>query len=147
MKVLSIFLWLLLFSAGALKAQPQDDERVTAALEKIASTTPEGRELLRQVQKMRPEVNGCKSTRRLIELVEDYSTKKGDYNILPIGWFASKKTTTKNWKIVFYYKDYLKTYQAAEWEYNPLRGIIYPWEFTNAPLFWTKAGRKKPCGY
>jgi hypothetical protein len=73
---------------------------------------------------------------------------KGDYNIFPIGWFVAQKKTIdpiRRWKVVFYYKDYLKNFHEAEWEYNPETKQLYAFELKNAPTFWTELGRKKPC--
>jgi hypothetical protein len=86
-----MLLLVFFFSAGAMNAQTREEERVTAALEKISTMTPEGHEMLIKVQKMKPEVNECLSTKTLIEMVKEFSTNKGDYNIFPIGWFVREK--------------------------------------------------------
>lgn len=122
------------------KPQTAKDPKLVKFEENIAKTTPEGKEFIEKAKVMKPEVNEQISTKTLGELVEDYAKNKGDFNLKPIGWEASEKKTTKNWKLVFYYQDFSNQYQAAEWEYNPTSKKLYPFEYINAPLFYTGVG-------
>ena len=72
----------------------------------------------------------------LERLIEINAKKKGEHNLTPIGWAAAIKRIGR-WKIVFYYQDYDKKYQAAEWEYNPDEITLYPFDLNNAPQFWS----------
>lgn len=120
---------------GPLKAKASKDPKITAAEEKISKTSPEGKEIIEKVQGMKPEVNEQASAMTLKEKVEDYTKNKGDFGITPIGWEASKKKTTERWKVLLYYQDWQKQLQAAEWEYDPKAEKVYPFELTNAPVF------------
>ncbi|MFP5263642.1 MAG: hypothetical protein ACLGJB_17315 [Blastocatellia bacterium] len=123
---------------GPLKAKASKDPKIAAAEEKINKTSPEGKEIIEKVQGMKPEVNEQLSSMTLKEKVEDYTKNKGDFGITPIGWEASKKKTER-WKVLFYYQDYQKQLQTAEWEYDPKAEKVYPFEVNNAPMFWESA--------
>lgn len=107
---------------------------------KIDKTTPEGKEMIEKVKAMKPEVNEQVSAKTLGEIVDNYTNNMGNLGIKPIGWESSQKKTTNNWKIVFYFQDYNNQYLNAEWEYNPETKKLYPFEFQQAPTFWTGVG-------
>src|SRR5215813_3833846 len=113
-------------------AAPKKDPRITAIEQRIAQTTPEGKQILEKVQAMKPEVNEQASGKTLKELVDDYAKNKGDYNLSPIGWEASQKKSGK-WKVGFDFQDWQKQIQAAEWEFDPQANKLYPFEFQQAP--------------
>lgn len=123
----------------AAKTQTAKDPKLAKFEENIAKTTPEGKEFIEKAKVMKPEVNEQVSAKTLGEIVDNFSKNMGDFNIKPIGWEASEKKTTKNWKLVFYYQDYSNQYTAAEWEYNPVTKKLYPFELNYAPTFWTGA--------
>ncbi|MEW6129193.1 MAG: hypothetical protein AB1757_19290 [Acidobacteriota bacterium] len=122
------------------KPQTAKDPKLVKFEENIAKTTPEGKDFIEKAKAMKPKVNDQISSKTLGELIEDYSKNKGDFNIKPIGWASEEKKTNKNWKLVFYYQDFSNQYLSAEWEYNPQTKELYPFEFTNAPQFWTGVG-------
>jgi hypothetical protein len=122
--------------------QTQQDERLARILETISKTSEEGLKVIDRIQGMRPEVNDKQSTKTLTEVVEDYAFNKAGYNIGVIGWAASRKEILPperlgRWRIVFYYRDWAKQYQTAEWEYNEDTNRLYPFETDNAPGFWS----------
>jgi hypothetical protein len=123
----------------ASKPKVDADPKRAKFQEAIDKTTPEGKEMVEKVKAMKPLVNEQLSAKPLGEIIEDYATNKGSFNIKPIGWAASEKGN-KNWKIVYYYQDYSNQYTAAEWEYNPETKSLYPFEFENAKTFWTGVG-------
>jgi hypothetical protein len=115
---------------------PPKDPKIAAIDERVAKTTPEGKQVIEKVQALKPEVNDQPSGKTLAEVVEDYSKNKGPaYNITPLGWEASQKKSGR-WKIAFNYQDWQKNILVAEWEYNPENNKIYPFEFENAKGFW-----------
>ncbi len=124
----------------AAKTQTAKDPKLAKFEENIAKTTPEGKDFIEKAKAMKPEVNEQVSAKTLGEVVDNFAKNMGDFNIKPIGWEASEKKTTKNWKLVFYYQDYSNQYTSAEWEYNPVTKKLYPFEVINAPTFWTGAG-------
>jgi hypothetical protein len=131
------------------KPNRQDEERFAKIQDRIYKTTPEGREILKKNQKMKPEVNERLSSKNLEDSVLGYSQKAGKDKIYPIGWAASEKNVRagsekkgNRWRINFYFQDIQKQYLTAEWEYNKETGQLYPFEFQNAPLFWAKPKRK-----
>jgi len=145
---------LILFIAGcdhkpappAVKAQK--DPKIAAIEDRIAKTTPEGKEIIQKAQGMKPEVNGLVSTKTIAEMVDDYAKTKGAYNITPIGWEASQKklqTGQKKgkWKVAFGYQDWQKQVLVAEWEYDADVDKVYPFEKDNAPQFYSDEGAKK----
>jgi hypothetical protein len=123
------------------KAKPEvaADPKRAPIQEKIDKTTPEGKEMIEKVKAMKPEVNEQVSALPLGEIVDDYAKNKGSFNIKPIGWEASQKKNN-NWKIAFHFQDYNNQYRDAEWEYNPETKKLYPFEFDQAPTFWTGVG-------
>jgi hypothetical protein len=123
----------------AAKPKVDADPKRARFQEAIDKTTPEGKDMVEKVKVMKPEVNEKVAAKPLGEIIDDYATNKGEFNIKPLGWTASQKAT-KNWKVAYYYQDYLGQYNAAEWEYNPETKKLYPFEFTNAPTFWTDIG-------
>lgn len=147
-KTISCLILLVLFTACGQKPLEQQSAKTQAAKdpklakfeENIAKTTPEGKAFIEQAKAMKPVIEKQVSTKTLGELVDDFSKNKGTYNMKPIGWEASQKKTSKNWKLVFYYQDYTDQYRAAEWEYNPDTKELYPFEFTNAKDFWSGVG-------
>lgn len=137
---------LLLLVGCAEKPQPtttkpkvDTDPKRAKFQEAIDKTTPEGKEMIEKIKAMKPLVNEQLSAKPLGEIIDDYATNKGDFNIKPIGWAASLKSN-KNWKIVYYYQDYSNQYTAAEWEYNPETKTLYPFEYDYAKTFWTGVG-------
>ena len=126
-------------------AKAQKDPKIAAVEERIAKTTPEGKDIIEKVRAMKPEVNEQLSTKTVQEMVDDYSKNKGAYNITPIGWEAVQKKLlpgekTGRWKVVFDYQDYNKQVLSAEWEYNTDTNKLYPFEKDNAPQFWSNEG-------
>jgi len=119
----------------------QDEERFAKIQDSIYKTTPEGREILKKVQQIKPEVNERLSGKTLEQIVTENSQKQGNDKIFPIGWVATQKVQNC-WKIGFYYQDFWKQYLYAEWEYDQKTGKLYPFEFQNAPMFWDKSKRK-----
>ena len=145
-KTSSLIIFLLLLvgctekpQPASTKPKPENDPKRAAFQKTIDATTQEGKDLIEKVKAMKPEVNEQISAKPLGEIIDDYATNKGDFNIKPIGWAASQKGN-KNWKIVYYYQDYSNQYVTAEWEYNPETKKLYPFEFNNAPTFWTSVG-------
>ncbi|HYL97442.1 MAG TPA: DUF3071 domain-containing protein [Blastocatellia bacterium] len=116
---------------------PREDPQVTAIKDQIAKTTPEGKTIIEKAWTLKPVVNERVSGKTLGDVVNDYTNNKGPYNITAIGWEAAKKSSGR-WKIIFHYRDYQKHYLAAEWEYNPEANSLYPFDFNNAPQFWTE---------
>jgi hypothetical protein len=121
----------------ATKPKADTDPKRAKFQEAIDKTTPEGKDMVEKVKAMKPLVNDKVAAKTLGEITDDFASKNGEYNTKPIGWAASQKGTTKNWKIVYYYQDYQGQYNTAEWEYNPDSKQLYPFEFTNAPTFYT----------
>ena len=122
---------------AAAKPKADSDPKRAKFQEAIDKTTPEGKDMIEKIKAMKPLVNDKVAAKSLGEITDDFATKNGEYNTKPIGWAASQKGTTKNWKVVYYYQDYQGQYNAAEWEYNPDSKQLYPFEFTNAPTFYT----------
>ena len=125
----------------------QQDAKLAAILERISTTSPEGKQVIEKIKVLKPEVNEQVSTKTLGEMVDEYAKNEGAYNITPIGWEASQKKPLpdeKNgrWKIVFYYQDWQKQLLAAEWEYNADTNKLYPFERHNALQFWNAAPQK-----
>jgi hypothetical protein len=145
----SLIILLLLTGCGQkvapTKAKADKDPKRVALEEKIARTSPEGKQMIEMVKGMKPEVNDQLSAKTLGELIEDYEKNKGAYNISTIGWEASQKAVrpqekTGRWKVLFHYQTFDGQLQAAEWEYNPETKKLYPFERNNAPTFWTAVG-------
>jgi hypothetical protein len=146
---LTLTLWIspvlisLSFCLNSTRAfQAQDDEKLERILGTISATSKDGLKILDKVQDMKPEVNARKSTKTLIDIVQDYAFNKGAYNIAVLGWAASRSEVTSGevlgrWKIVLYYRDWEKQHQSAEWEYNEETNKLYPFEKDNAPGFWS----------
>jgi len=138
----------------AVLGRSQQDEQLATILDKISKTSQEGLLVLDRIHNMKPEVYDEQSNKTLIEVVQDYAFNKGAYNISIIGWEASPKKilpseTLARWKIVLYYRDWQKLYQAAEWEYNAEKNTLYPFEKVNAPGFFSNeaerpARRRRP---
>jgi hypothetical protein len=124
---------MLLFAPSPQERPIQnEDARSKAINEEIANTTPEGKEIIERVKRMLPEINSKLSTLPLEKLVEKFEKEK---NVTPVGWAAARKRISGRWKILFYYQDETKEYKTAEWEYNPDKVLLYPFEFNNAPQF------------
>jgi hypothetical protein len=120
----------------------QENTKLTAIQERISKTSEDGLRIIERVKRLEPVVSEQPSAARLIDIVDEYSAKKGRYNIIPVGWEASQKDDG-HWKIVFYYQDFLDRYKAAEWEYDEETNKLYPFERDNAPQFWTSVRLKK----
>jgi hypothetical protein len=118
------------------------DPRVTAIEERVAKTTGEGKKMIERAKGLKPLVNEQLSGKTLGEVVDDFANNKGAYNINVIGWEASEKKN-KRWKIVLNFQDYQKAFLAAEWEYNPETGYLYPFELQNAKIFFAAEGAVK----
>jgi len=121
------------------------DPKIAAIEERIAKTTPEGKEIIEKVQAMKPEVNEQLSTKTLKEMVEHYEKEMGAYNISSIGWEASQKkllpgAKSPRWKVAFSYQDWQKQLLTAEWEYDADAKKVYPFEKDNAPQFYSNEG-------
>ena len=130
---------------GPVAAKAQKDPKVAAIEDRVAKTTPEGKQIIEKVLAMKPEVNEQYSTKTLGEIVDDYAKNKGAYNITPIGWEAAQKKPLAGekkgrWKVAFGYQDWQKQTLIAEWEYNLDTGKLYPFEKDNATGFWTNEG-------
>jgi hypothetical protein len=124
------------------------DPKLAGIKADIAKTTPDGLAMIEKVKAMKPEVNEQASSKTLTEVIDDWKTNKGEYNINEIGWVATQKKSGR-WKIIYHYRPYTKEYLAAEWEYNPQTGKLYPFDLTNAPQFWagpTDADKKAKKG-
>ena len=129
-------------------AKANKDPKIAALEEKIAKTTPEGKQIIAKVQAMKPEVNEQLSTKTLSEMVDEYAKNKGAYNINAIGWDASQKKLlpgekSGRWRVAFNYQDYQKQVLTAEWEYNADKNKLYPFEQYNAPGFYSNEGAEK----
>lgn len=129
-------------------AKANKDPRIAAIEDRIAKTTPEGKQIIAKAQEMKPEVNAQLSGKTLSEMVDQYAKNMGAYNISPIGWEASQKKLlpgekSGRWKIAFSYQDYQKQLLTAEWEYNADTNKLYPFEKDNAPQFFGEAEDKK----
>jgi hypothetical protein len=125
---------------AATKPKADADPKRARFQEAIDKTSPEGKEMVEKIKAMKPLVNEKVAAKSLGEITDDFATKMGEFNTKPLGWTASQKGTSKNWKVVYYYQDYLGQYNSAEWEYNPDSKQLYPFEFTNAPTFFTDIG-------
>jgi hypothetical protein len=123
-------------SAGSAKPAQPKDPKVAAIQERIDKTSPEGKQVIQDVQAIKPEVNEQPSGKTLGEIVDNYAKNNGAYNISPIGWEASKKKNGR-WKVAFNYQDWQKQLLFAEWEYIPETKKLYPFEFQNAKEFWS----------
>jgi hypothetical protein len=120
----------------------QYDSRLRIIKERIANTTPEGHLILKKVKGIKPNVNDQFASKPLGEIVKDFEQGKGMFKIHAFGWEALKKKHSGNWKIAFYYRKEETEYVIdAEWEYNPKTQKLYPFEFPNAPDFWTRTGK------
>lgn len=128
-------------------AKANKDPKVAAIEDRIAKTTPEGKQIIAKAQAMKPEVNAQLSAKTLNEMIDDYAKNKGAYNISQIGWEASQKKLLPGekagrWKVAFSYQDYQKQLLTAEWEYNADTNKLYPFEKDNAPQFFGEAEKK-----
>ena len=121
--------------SAAPAKNPSKDPKMAAVQERIDKTTPEGKQIVEKVRGMKPEVNDQAAGKSLGEIVDNYATANGEYNIKPIGWEASQKKSGR-WKVAFNYQDWQKQFLVAEWEYNPESNKLYPFEFQNAKEFW-----------
>src|SRR5262249_12668745 len=118
-------------SASKPAAAQSKDPKIAAIEEKVNKTTPEGKAMIAKVQSMKAEVNEQESSKTIQEMTDQYAKESGAYNITPIGWEAYQKKPLPNekagrWKVVFHYQDWQKIVLAAEWEYNPESGKVYP---------------------
>lgn len=126
--------------AGPAKSQAAEDPKIKAVKDSIAKMTPEETAVVEKVKAMKPELNGLASGRPLSEEINDYATTKGAFNIIPVGWTASRKTASgreKRWKVIFNYQDFKKQFVTAEWEYDPDTNKVYPFDQENARIFWS----------
>ncbi|HET9529743.1 MAG TPA: hypothetical protein VFQ92_05285 [Blastocatellia bacterium] len=149
-KIIPSFILLFLLAGCGQKASPtkaraEKDPKRAALEERIAKTTPEGKQMVETVLGMKPEVNDQPSSKTLRDIIEDYEKNKGAYNITSIGWEASQKAVRQGekegrWKLLFHYQTFDGQLQSAEWEYNPDTKKLYPFERNNAPTFWTGVG-------
>jgi hypothetical protein len=115
---------------------PKEDPKIEAIKAEIAKTTPDEKAMIDKCLAMKPEVNGKQSAMTLQEVVNDYATNKGDYDLHVIGWEA-KFLSNKKWKISLNYQDYQKALTKAEWWYDPDTNKLYPFETKYAPVFWS----------
>ncbi|HEY6332174.1 MAG TPA: hypothetical protein VI756_22795 [Blastocatellia bacterium] len=115
---------------------PKDDPKIAQIKAEIAKTTPDEKAQLDKCLAMKPEVNGKQSAMTLNEVVNDYATNKGDYDIHVIGWEAHF-LSNKKWKISLNYQDFSKNLTKAEWWYDPDTNKLYPFETKYAPVFWS----------
>ena len=127
---------------AAVTAKANKDPKIAAIEDRIAKTTPEGKQIIAKAQAMKPEVNEQVSTKTLSEMSDQYSKNMGAYNISPIGWEASQKKSGR-WKVAFNYQDYQKQFLTAEWEYDAATNKLYPFEKDNAPGFFSDEGAPK----
>ena len=121
------------------------DPKVAAIEERIAKTTPEGKDIIEKVKGMKPEVNEQMSTKTLKEMADHYEKDMGAYNIASIGWEATQKkllagAKSAKWKVAFSYQDWQKQLLTAEWEFDPDIQKVYPFEKDNAPQFYSNEG-------
>lgn len=123
----------------ATKPKADTDPKRVKFQDAVDKTTPEGKEMIDKIKAMKPLVNEKVAAKSLGEITDDFATKNAEFNTKPMGWAASQKAT-KNWKIVYYYQDYLGQYNAAEWEYNIETKQLYPFELNLAPTFYTDIG-------
>lgn len=128
-------------------AKANKDPKIAAIEDRIAKTTPEGKQIITKAQAMKPEVNAQVSGKTLSEMVDQYAKNMGAYNISPIGWEAAQKKLlpgekSGRWKVAFSYQDYQKQLLTAEWEYNADANKLYPFEKDNAPQFFGEAEKK-----
>ena len=133
---------------AAVTAKANKDPKIAAIEDRIAKTTPEGKQIIAKAQAMKPEVNEQVSTKTLSEMSDQYSKNMGAYNISPIGWEATQKKLlpgekSGRWKVAFNYQDYQKQFLTAEWEYNADTNKLYPFEKDNAPGFFSDEGAPK----
>jgi hypothetical protein len=144
-----VTLLLLLVGCGgtqeaAKPKTPPKDPKIAAIEDRVAKTSPEGKQIIEKVKGMKPEVNGQPSGKTLNEIIDDYALTKAAYNITPLGWEASQKAANGRWKVVFNYKTYSDELLAAEWEYDPKTDKLYPYDTKNAPGFWSAPEKKSP---
>ena len=127
------------------EARSQDDTKRSTILKRISQTSPEGLKIIEKIQAMKPEINGMRSAKTLIEIIQEYAFNVGPYGINPLGWEATEKAESAGnslarWRIVFHYQDYTKQYLEAEWEYDPKAERLFPFDIKNATQFWTNDG-------
>jgi hypothetical protein len=140
MKKLSPLFWILLLWAcqegpTVKKAAPPPDPKLAPIKEVISKVTPEAKRIIERAKQARPEVDQHISTKTLAEIIQEYSTNRGDYNITEIGWEASQKKNGR-WKVVFYYEDYKRQISSAEWEYDAETGRLVAFDMKNSRQFW-----------
>jgi hypothetical protein len=138
-KRLSPLVSILLFAAcqqgPAVKKAAPSDSRLAPIKEVISKVTPEGKRIIERAKQARPEIDQHISAKTLAEIIEEYSTRRGDYNITEIGWEASQKKNGR-WKVVFYYEDYKHEISSAEWEYDADTGRLVAFDMRNSRQFW-----------
>ncbi len=91
----------------------------------LPKQSSEAQDILAKAMSAKPEINGQPQANTLEQIIKDYSTNKGNFNIRPIGWEASKEKEGL-WRIVLHYWDYRNDHQVIEWEYAPESGRLYP---------------------
>jgi len=123
----------------APKTAPPEDPKVAAAKAAVAKTTPDQQAAIDKAKAMKPTVNDQVSTKTLGEIADSFAKNNAVYNIIPIGWEGSQKKNGR-WKIAFHYQDYQKQLLEAEWEMDPAANKIYPFDFKNAPQFFSAEG-------
>lgn len=140
MRKLSPLISILLFVAceqaqTVKKAPPPSEPRLAPIKEALSKVTPEGKRIIERAKQARPEVDQHVSEKTLAEIVEEYSTRRGDYNITEIGWEASQKKNGR-WRVVLYYEDYKHEISSAEWEYDADTGRLVAFDMKNSRQFW-----------
>lgn len=142
--VLVIFAFHSPAAGQPLQQSTNNEENLNLAriAEQISRTSPEGLEIIDRARKSIPEIQSHLSAKNLGAAVEDWINGRGDFNINPIGWAASK-TTTGDWMLSFYFEGKEGKLTKATWEYKPERNVLLPAEFTNATMFWVRRSENK----
>jgi hypothetical protein len=141
--ILVVAIFATVFSTGDLvftNSVSQQDDELIAIKDRIAKNTPASLDIIKKVKGMKPLVNDKFSVKRLGKIIKDYEEGKGAFKLTTIGWEASQKQNGY-WRIFFHYRKDTLEYVKAEWEFNPETNKLYPFEFPNAPRFWTRTGR------
>lgn len=121
-------------------ANAEEELNLALILERIAKTSPEGLEVIKEVKRMTPAIQKHRSAKSLGEAIDDCINGRGQSVISPIGWEALKSDGPR-WKVFFYFQDEEQKYLRAAWEYNQDRHVLIPIEFTNATKFWVRRSK------